>query len=150
MTFNVTDGELEITKLAITVTIVGANNTTDYDAVEHTVTGYTATASSDLYDVDNDVDFTGEAEAKRTTVGTTQMELSDEQFTNTNDNFDVTFAVTDGYQTVNPINVTVTIIGHKNTTTYDGEEHSVEGYDVEFSNTLYLTSSRIRMRTSPP
>ena len=138
VTFNVTDGYQTINPIDVTVTIVGNNNTADYDGEEHTVTGYTATASSDLYDVDNDFTFSGTAEAKRTNVGKTDMGLAADQFTNTNENFKtVTFEVTDGYQKIDPIDITVTITGHNNTTDYDGEEHSVSGYDVEISNPLY-------------
>ena len=116
-----------IKPIDVTVTIVGANNTADYDGVEHTVTGYTATADSELYDVTKDFTFTpaegaelvdGEIAAKRTDAGTTNMGLAADQFENTNTNFKtVTFDVTDGYQTINPINVTVTITGHHNATT---------------------------------
>ena len=49
----------------------------------------------------------------------------------------MTFNVTDGYQTINPITATVTITGHNNSATFDGEEHSVSGYDTEISNSLY-------------
>ena len=45
--------------------------------------------------------------------------------------------MTDGYQTISPIDVTVTITGHNNTATYDGEYHTVNGYDVVISNPLY-------------
>ena len=138
VTFNVTDGYQTITPIDVTVTIVGATNTTDYDGTEHTVTGYTATASSDLYDVTKDFTFSGTAAAARTDVGTTNMGLAAGQFANTNGNFGtVTFNVTDGYQTITPIDVTVTITGHNSTVLYDGTEHSVSGYDVEISNPLY-------------
>ena len=138
VTFNVTDGYQAINKINATVTITGANNTTDYDGEEHSVSGYTATANSDLYNVAEDFTFSGTASATRTDVGTTNMGLAASQFTNKNTNFEtVTFNVTDGYQTIDPIDVTVTITGHNNTTNYDGEEHSVSGYDVEISNSLY-------------
>ncbi len=129
VTFVVTDGYQTINPINVTVTITGANNTADYDGAEHTVTGYTATASTNLYDVTKDFTFSGTAEAKRTEVGTTNMGLAADQFTNTNPNFKtVTFNVTDGYQTIDPINVTVTIVGANNTTDYDGAEHTVSGY----------------------
>ncbi len=143
VTFNVTDGYQTINKINVTVTIVGNNNNYDYDGEEHIVTGYTATASTDLYDVDHDFTYIGTAgaSASRTDVGTTEMGLAADQFENVNPNFDtVTFEVTDGYVTINPINVTVTIIGHNNTTDYDGEEHSVSGYDVSISNSLYTAN----------
>jgi hypothetical protein len=66
------------------------------------------------------------------------MGLDAAQFTNTNTDFTtVTFNVTDGYQTINPITATVTIEGHYDMAVYDGTEHRVTGYDVTFSNDLY-------------
>ena len=53
----------------------------------HTVTGYTATADNELYDVTKDFAFSGTAAAARTDAGQTDMGLKAEQFTNTNANF---------------------------------------------------------------
>ena len=148
VTFNVTDGYQKIEPINATVTIVGANNTTAYDGAAHTVNGYTATSSTDLYKVtgDNvDFTFTGTATATRTNVvegedadGQTNMGLAASQFTNNNTNFGtVTFNVTDGYQTITPINATVTITGHQNTANYDGNLHTVTGFDTAYSTPLY-------------
>ena len=69
------------------------------------------------------------------------MGLAEDQFTNDNPNFaTVTFNVTDGWQKIDPIDATVTITGHHNTTDYDGAAHSVSGYDVEISEPLYKES----------
>ena len=141
VTFVIVDGQLVIKPIDVTVTIVGAKNTTDYDGEEHKVNGYTATANSNLYDVENDFTFTGTDEAKRTDAGTTNMGLAASQFTNTNPNFKtVTFEVTDGYQTINPIDVTVTIVGNNNTAVYDAKEHTVTGYTATASTPLYKVS----------
>ncbi len=150
VTFNVTDGYQTIKPIDITVTITGANNTTNYDGENHTVTGYTASASSKLYDVTKDFTFTpatgmtlvnGKPVATQKDAGTKNMGLAADQFKNTNGNFGtVTFAVTDGYQTIKPINVTVTITGHNNSANYDGAEHSVSGYDAAYSTDLYTSA----------
>ena len=141
VTFEVTDGFQTITAIDVTVTIVGANNTTDYDGNEKTVSGYTATASSSLYDVTKDFTFSGTATAAQTNAGTANMGLAAAQFTNTNPNFGtVTFNVTDGYQTVNKINASVTIVGANNTAAYDGTEKSVTGYTATYSTDLYTNS----------
>ena len=138
VTFNVTDGWQRINPIDVTVTIVGNNDTTDYDSKEHSVSGYTATADTYLYDVTKDFTFSGTAEAKRTDVGTTNMGLAADQFENTNTNFGtVTFTVTDGYQTIEPIGVVVTITEHSGTYEYDAANHTVEGYDVSISDPLY-------------
>nr|MCR4960727.1 hypothetical protein [Lachnospiraceae bacterium] len=139
VTFEVTDGYQTIVPINTTVNIVGNNNTAVYDKNEHKVTGYTATAESSLYDVANDFEFSGTAEAKRTDLGTTYMDLSGNQFENKNENFaKVDFNITDGYQTITGHDeVIVTIIGHNASVDYDGAEHTVSGYDVSTNNALY-------------
>ena len=138
VTFTVIDGYQTITAVTdVVVTITGHSNTLDYDGTAHTVSGYDVEISNPLYKL-TDFTFSGTAEAARTDAGTTNMGLNAAQFTNTNTDFTtVTFNVTDGYQTINPITATVTIKGHSNIAFYDGTEHSVTGYDVTFSNDLY-------------
>ena len=133
VTFNiVSDGYITINPISAVVTITGRVDTVTYDGTEHTVTGYTATANTDLYDVEEDIEFSGEATASQTIVGTNYMGLTAEQFENTNENFEeVTFnIVTDGHITVNPVGVVVTIVGHTEEANYDGNAHTVNGYDV--------------------
>ena len=128
VTFDVTDGWLKITPIAVTVVLHGNNSSVPYDGSEHTVTGYTVDSiSSDLYTKEDFGLKEGkEATASRTEAGRTMMGLTGEDFENKNANFaNVTFNVTDGYQTIMPIDVTVTITGANNTTDYDSEEHSV-------------------------
>ena len=138
VTFEVADGYQKINQINATVTIVGNNNTVDYDGKEHKVEGYVATANTELYDVTKDFKFSGDATAVRTEAGTTNMGLKAEQFANTNKNFaTVTFEITDGYQKINQINATVTIVGNNNTTDYDGKEHKVEGYVATTNIDLY-------------
>jgi uncharacterized repeat protein (TIGR02543 family) len=126
------DGYQEITPIKAVVEIVGNNNSTDYDAKEHSVSGYKVKSiSTDLY-TESDFTFSGSAEAARTEVGKTDMGLKASQFANTNGNFDeVTFLVTDGYQEIKPITATVKIVGNFNVSEYDGKEHVVTGYEVE-------------------
>ena len=145
VTFVIVDGTLTISPINATVTIVGANNTTSYDGAEHSVNGYTATASTDLYDVNSNIVFSGTAAtATRTDAGTANMGLTREMFTNTNTNFtNVIFNVTDGYQTINPIDVTVTITGNTATVNYDGQSHTVTGYTASCANTLYNVNSNL-------
>ena len=138
VTFEIVDGQLVVSPIGATVTITGANNTTAYDGEEHSVSGYTATASTTLYDVGSSFTFSGEAAAERTDAGTAEMGLAADQFTNINPNFStVTFEVTDGYQTIAPIDVTVTITGATSTVSFDGTEHSMSGYTATPSTDLY-------------
>ncbi|MBQ7671156.1 MAG: hypothetical protein IJS45_10630 [Clostridia bacterium] len=92
-----------------TVTIIGNNDTLEYNEAIHTVQGYKATANVDVYDVEKDFTFSGTAEVSRATVGTTAMGLTSDQFENTNKNFaKVTFLVTDGFLSIVPVDAEVT------------------------------------------
>lgn len=127
----------------ITVTIKGNTSTVTYDGAEQEVTGYTVESSDKRYTV-SDFTFSGTAVAKGTNAGTYPMNLTANQFKNTNTNFtNVEFVVTDGKLTINPVTdkVTVTIKGNTGSETYNGEEQSVTGYTVEsISNNLYTSS----------
>ena len=141
VTFVVNDGELKITKLAVTVSIEGNTDTKVYNGEEQKVEDYKVTISDPLYK-ESDFTFSGTAVAKGTNVGDYPMGLAESQFANTNDNFDVTFSVTDGKLTITPVTdkVTVTITEHSGSETYDGTEKTVTGYDVSIDNTLYKES----------
>ena len=128
--------------IAVTVTITGHSSTLDYDGEEHSVSGYDVTAieidgvATDLY-TESDFTFGGTAYAARTAAGTTYMDLSEAQFTNTNANFSVTFDVTDGYQTIEKAAMTITVTGATGTVFYNGSEQSVEGYTLACESTLF-------------
>lgn len=141
VTFTVTDGYQIITSVNdVVVTIIGESHTDDYDGEEHSVKGYRVEISNPLYK-ESDFTFSGTDAAARKDAGTTYMGLTASQFTNNNPDFtNVTFNVTDGYQTISPISATVEIKGHSDVDYYDGTEHKVSGYDVSFSNNLYLES----------
>lgn len=146
-----TKATASISALDVTVKIVGASNTAVYDSQEHTVSGYTATAYykpngeteevCDFFDVDANVVFSGTAEARRTNVvdgvdadGVTYMGLTADQFTAAaveGSNFgNVAFEVTDGYQAITPM--PVTLIANSGYAQYDAknpqEEQTVSGF----------------------
>ncbi|MBQ9720134.1 MAG: hypothetical protein IJV64_05495, partial [Oscillospiraceae bacterium] len=127
---------VSIEKAKAAVTITEHSETVDYDGEEHTVSGYDISIDNKLYTAD---DFTcgTTASVSGTDAGSYNMELKPEDFTNNNDNFSVTFAIVDGKLTIRPIDVTVTITGHSETVEYDGEEHTVSGYDVSSEGGLY-------------
>jgi len=138
VTFIVTDGSVEIKKINATVEIVGSSEVLDYDGNAHEVNGFTATASTSLYDVENDFTFSGTDHAERTDAGKAFMGLLDNQFENTNSNFEtVTFIVTDGFIEINQITATVTITGNNGTFDYSGEAHAVTGYEAAVDTDLY-------------
>ena len=111
VTFSVTDGELEITKRAVTVTVKGNKESRTYTGREQKTEGYSLSISDPLYTA-ADFTFSGEAAASGTTAGTYPMGLDESRFTNNNNNnFDVTFSVTDGSLEITRAALTVTAEG---------------------------------------
>ena len=99
------EGKLSIIPITdeVTVTIKGNTATATYDGNSHSVSGYEVDSISNPLYVQENIGFTGVAKAEGTKVGTYPMNLSAQQFSNTNTNFtNVTFTVTDGYLTINP------------------------------------------------
>ncbi len=145
----VENGTLTIAPLDLTVTIVGNSVTVDYDGQEKTVSGYTignvtssrlATVPEDLFTL-NDIDFTGTDSVTGKNAGDYDMGLTDADFTCNNDNFEnVNFIVNDGKLTIKPIGATVTVTGTTASVNYDGDEHTVSGYDLNFSTPLMQNS----------
>ncbi|MBR3922260.1 MAG: hypothetical protein IKJ45_04050, partial [Kiritimatiellae bacterium] len=90
-------GTLAVTKRPVTVTVVGESATYTYDSEEKTVAGYDISTEDELYDIAADTVFGGTQSVSRTDAGKTEMGLSAADFTNDNDCFDVTYAVTDGW-----------------------------------------------------
>lgn len=81
----------------VTVAIKGKQETKAYNGSEQFVTGYDFSVNNGLY-AEGDVEFTGTATAKGTAVGTYNMNLAKNQFSNTNKNFsNVEFVVEDGW-----------------------------------------------------
>ena len=85
-------GTLEVTKRPVEVPIAGKKAEYEYDGTEKSVEGYTVTIEDTLY-TEDDFSFNGNDEVKGTNVGEYPMGLKADQFTNNNDNFEVTFVV---------------------------------------------------------
>ena len=93
---------LKITPIEVTVSVTGNNDNRVYNGSVQSVNGYSISSDNTLYSVTDMVNGPTQenAIASRTDVGTTYMGLSKDSFTNVNNNFNVTFAVTDGYITI--------------------------------------------------
>ena len=130
-----TPGFIRIIPAKVTVTIVGNNKTTKYNGYEQTVEGYKVTdISNELYK-ESDMSFTGEPVAKGKIPGTYNMGLDkDEKFKNTNKNFEVTFAITDGFLTIEKLDpgqkFKIIAITHDTERDYTGEYYNGFGYDL--------------------
>ena len=142
------NGTLKITPVTdkVVVTITGHNDTVTYNGSEQSVEGYDVSISAPegVSYTAADFSYNGTAKAAGTNVGTYPMGLTADQFANTNGNFtNVTFNVTDGWLKIDPVEteVFVKIAGKTKTETYNGKEHSVEGYTVtSISNPLYTAN----------
>ena len=98
-------GTLAVTKRPVTVDVKGRTETFTYDGNEKSVEGYEVATEDELYDISADTVFSGTAASSRTDAGTTAMGLVATDFTNNNDCFEVTYAVTDGWVKVEPLDI---------------------------------------------
>ena len=138
------EGKLSITPVTdeVTVRIKGNKDTVTYNGEKQSVSGYTVDSISNTLYSSTDFTLNGQATATGKDANTYPMNLDATQFVNNNTNFsNVKFEIAeDGQLVITPVTdkVTVTIKGHEDTATYDGNPHSVEGYEVtNISNKLY-------------
>ena len=128
------DGQLVIKQKALTITAASAEK--EYDGTPLTDAGYTSTelAEGDAFE---SVTVTGTI----TEVGTEDNVPSAAVIVDGNEdvtgNYDIEYV--NGTLTIKQLSeeVVVTITEHSGEVTYDSEEHTVTGYDVEISNELY-------------
>ncbi len=147
VTFNVVDGYQIITPSPITVIVTGNHAEVNYDGTVHTVSGYVVATEDELYDLSN-VSYSDEAVATRTESGTSYMGLDAKKFANNDENFTVSFTVTDGYITINPIEISVVITGNTSENAYDSTEHTVSGYTVSSTSNLFDSEKLIFIGTA--
>ena len=105
------EGTLTVTPVTaeVTVTITGNKSTVTYNGAEQSVTGYKVESISNPLYTAADFTFSGTDSVTGTDAGTYMMGLTPAQFENTNPNFEnVTFSVTDGELTINPMPLTIT------------------------------------------
>ena len=129
VTFEVVDGELEITPLTgVVVTITENSGEFVYDGTVKTVEGYTVATSSELY-TEEDFTFSGNDSVSGTYVGAYDMELKAADFANINDNFaDVIFKIVDGQLVITPVQTAIVITADSNEKVYDGSALTDDGF----------------------
>ncbi len=114
-----------------TVTVTGSTGTFTWTGDARTITGYTHNGAARLITVN--IDNADNASVSGTDVGHYNMGLTAANFTATSPNYrNVTVEVVDGYLDIEPINaaVTVTVRGNRETVAFDGQPHTVQGYEV--------------------
>ena len=136
--FVIVDGDLVITPASVAIVkIAGNTKTVTYNGEVQSVEGYTVTSNP----ANATVTLVGKAVASGTDANTYPMGLKPSDFTATSPNYNnVTIEVTDGYLKIDPITdkVTVTVTEKSGSAVYDGQEHSVTGYEtMTADNTLY-------------
>ena len=139
--FVIVDGALKIAPAeSIVVKIAGNTKTVTYNGEEQSVEGYTVTSNP----ANADVTLVGKAVAAGTDADTYPMGLTAADFTATSPNYEtVVIKVTDGWLKINPVSdkVTVTVTEKSDSVVYDGQEHSVTGYEtMAADNALYNTA----------
>ena len=97
-------GTLTVEKAEVTVTVTGRTARYTQDGSIHRAEGFTLEADNDLYDTESMI-FTGSAEVSRSTVGKSYMGLTEEMFSNEDENFEVTLKINDGYVEIAPVPV---------------------------------------------
>lgn len=139
--FVIVDGALKIAPAeSIVVKIAGNTKTVTYNGEEQSVEGYTVTSNP----ANADVTLVGKAVAAGTDADTYPMGLTAADFTATSPNYEtVVIEVKDGWLKINPVSdkVTVTVTEKSDSVVYDGQEHSVTGYEtMAADNALYNTA----------
>ena len=121
-------GELEVTPLKnVKVIITENSDSVVYNGAEQSVEGYTVSIENALYSVE-DFTFSGSDIAAGKNVGTYDMELTAEDFTNTNPNFeDVIFEIVDGQLEITKMALTITAASGEKI--YDGTPLTDAGYE---------------------
>ncbi len=98
----VVQGSLTITPAPLTVSIYGWTQTVPFDGSEHSVAGYTVDIPKGALIETGEIIGPASAAATGTEPGTYYMGLSAGMFSEDNDNYDVTFEVTDGWLMITP------------------------------------------------
>ena len=125
-TETVKEGKLTVKARPVTVNVTGDRKTVRYTGSEQTLSGWSLSCDDTLYDTASVQEPDSSVCAKGTEVSSYQMGLKAEQFTNTDNNFDVTFKVEDGVLTIASADESieigyVTLNGWNGT--FDGKAH---------------------------
>ena len=129
---------LKITPIEVTVSVIGNNDNRVYNGSAQSVNGYSISSDNTLYSVTDMVNGPTQenAIASRKDVGTTYMGLSKDSFTNVNTNFNVTFAVTDGYITITAQSIVPDDPSYRGVTVDDPRDHEYDAQEHKWTPTV--------------
>ncbi len=123
-----------IKQAEVDVGITGESKQVAYDSEEHSVSNYATSITGEGASLYNENKFAlkdgATAFAKGTNVGTYEMGLTADSFVNNDDNFKVTFKVTDGVLAINQAKVTCYVAGRTRTLTFNGDTQYAYNYDM--------------------
>ena len=128
----------KITPKPVTVTVSGATDTKTYNGTEQSVSGYTmspAETGKRLYDltkVTGPAQTDAKATATRKAVGTTTMTLKKEDFSNSDNNFNVTFVVNPGWIKITEQSIDPKDPDYKDVTVDDPQTEKYNGNEHKF------------------
>ena len=126
-------GTVKILPKEVVVHINGTAKTRNYNGQTQYATGYEVHFNDSLYDVSY-FTFNGDSVASRQTVGQDMMGLQPADFhhlSQYSDFYPVEFLVTDGFIWIVPdTTAAVVLAGKHSMVDYDGQEHSVHGYEI--------------------
>ncbi len=131
LTVHAKNGRLVINPAEVTVNVTANSDELTYDGEEHSLAGYSLSVSdpSGLYSEEM-LSVSCDASVSGTDAGEYELVLSAADFQNTDANFRVAVVTNNGRLVILPAEVTVNVTANSDEVTYDGEEHSLEGYSL--------------------
>ncbi len=144
-----TPGKLTINPLNVKVDIVGKSLSTTYSGKTQSLSGYSVTYDNSLYS-EKYIGYSGSNGVSGVNAGKYDLILNRNDFTNKNNNFNVTFNVTNGLLTINKAKLIVTTLSASKT--YDGSALTaageVKGFVNDESATFKTTGSQLNVGSS--
>ncbi|WP_035774758.1 MBG domain-containing protein, partial [Butyrivibrio sp. VCB2006] len=138
------DGELTITPVSMNIAVEGDKKTYTYNGKDHTAEGYKATSTGEFFDETKVIYAKDKPVVTKKDKGTYSLELDENDFSYDDKNVDVTFSVQNGELVIDPLNITIDIVGDyiEKHIKFDGNEHTTKeakpahekGYAVDYND----------------
>ena len=147
------DGYLKINKKNVQITVTGARETRPYNGQEQRLDKVYYSSDSPVLIIESKIIELTHYEARGTNNGGYRAILEPEGFAydDENDNFNVTFVVAESnyiYLSISQVHVNVEVYGNDAHYIYDGQYHSVEGYDASTDNPAAFELDKLKYHGS--